>query len=129
MKIKVFNDLKKYTLTSTLKAEDIIMLKKYQPDALVIKDADGNSVFGMSYVEGKPSVSKIGVTFGSASHEGELAMVTGDIPTGTEKVEDYIADQVGAALIHINALEESLPAVITGIKDARKKLIEGIEQA
>ena len=129
MKIKVFEDLKQYTLISTLTLEDIQTLKKYQPDALKIKNADGDDVFGISYVEGKHSVSAIGITFGAASVKGNFAMVVGTIPAGTEKVEEYIADQVGAALVHINTLEESIPEALKTIKAARAELISGIEKA
>ena len=41
MQIKIFNDLKQYTLTSTLTKADIDLVKKYRPSALKKQDAEG----------------------------------------------------------------------------------------
>ena len=128
MKITVFQDVKKYALTSTLTVEQIQLVEKYRPDALTIKDSEGNPVFAMNYKEGKPSVSKFGITFGSASTEGKLAQVTGDLDKvpADQKAGEYIADLVGAALEHINHLEATLPSVAAEIASARSALIAGI---
>lgn len=130
MKIKILNDVKKYVITSTIKKEQLELVKKYRPDALVLKDADGNDVFGMSYVEGRPCVSKNGVTFGSVNDAGYL-LVTGDIPAdlpkGVADNKNYVADIIGAAQANIKALEASLPEVIEQIGAARSEIISGIE--
>lgn len=130
MKIKILNDVKKYVITSTIKKEQLELVKKYRPDALVLKDAEGNDVFGMSYVEGRPCVSKNGVTFGSVNDAGYL-LVTGDIPAdlpkGVADNKNYVADIVGAAQANIKALETSLPEVIEQIGAARSEIINGIE--
>lgn len=131
MQIKIFKDVKKYALTSSLKKEDIELVKKYRPAALKEKDAEGNDVFAISYVEGKPSIAPIGMTFGSASNEGGYAMIVGDLPT-VKAGEDYknaIADIVGSALGHINTLEATIPTVVAEIKSARTALLSSIEEA
>ena len=131
MKITLHRDVEKYVLTSTLRKEDIETVKKYRPDALKIKDSEGNDVFGMSYVAGKPCVSKNGITFGSTNADG-FVIVVGDIPAnlpaGTSAGE-YVADVVGAALTNINALEESIPAVVAEVKAERDELIGSITEA
>lgn len=128
MKITVFQDVNKYALTSTLTTEQIKLVEKYRPDALTIKDSDGNPVFVMNYKEGKPSVSKFGITFGSCSHEGKLAQVVGDLPVIPEGQTqgEFIADLVGAAMDHINALEAAIPAVAAEITAARTELIKSV---
>ena len=132
MKITLHNDVLKYVLTSTLKKEDLDLVKKYRPDALKIKDGDGNDIFGMSYVAGKPCVSKNGITFGAANSDG-FAIVVGDIPeklpSENANAGEYVADIVGAALTHINALEKSIPEVVTAIKQERTALIGSITNA
>lgn len=132
MQIKIYKDLTKYTLTSTLTKEDIALVKKYRPDALKKKDADGNDIFSVSYVEGKPSVCAHGVTFGAKTSDGGFAMITGDLPatlpSGTTP-GDYIADQVGSALPFINEFEANLPAVVEAIKSERADLIGSIVEA
>ena len=131
MNITVFRDLKKFVLTSTLTVDTIELVKKYRPDALKIKDTDGNDVFAVSYCKDRPNISALGVTFGSKSAEGGFAQIAGDLP---EKLNagmtygDFVADKVGAALEHINALEASIPAVAAEITTARETLIGSIEE-
>ena len=129
MTIKIFRDLKQYTLTSSLKVEDIELVKKYKPVALKKKDADGNDIFAVSYVEGRPCVSANGITFGSASAEGGFAMITGNLPdtlSNNTTAADYVADKVGSALALINEFEASIPEVVNTIKSERAALISGI---
>jgi len=128
MQIKIFKDLREYTLTSTIKAEDIIFAKKYCPKALKIQDDEGNDIFAMSYNENHNSVSAVGVTFGGKTADDGYAIVCGKLP-GDVKLEDageYVADMVGAALENINTIEKTLPAVLTDVKAQRKALIDGI---
>lgn len=130
MQIKIYKDPKTFTLVSSIKKADLDLLKKYGPDALKIKDEDGNDLFGISYVEGKHNVSKNGVTFGAVSENGGL-MVVGTLPTlpQGQTASDYVADFVGAALANINKLEESVPAAVASIKEAREQLIGSITEA
>lgn len=132
MQIKIFKDLHKYTLTSTITKAQIDLVKKYRPDALKKKDNDGNDLFAMSYVEGKPSVFANGITFGSASADGGFAMITGDLPTtlpeGTT-YGDFVADKVGAALSYVNVMEIEIPAVAAEISSERFELINGMVEA
>ncbi len=131
MQIKIFKDLKQYTLTSGMTAAQIATVKKYRPEALKKKDADGNDIFAVSYVEGKSNVSANGVTFGAKSSDGGKAMIVGTLPASLEenKYGEYIADQVGAALTYINDLEDTIPAVAAEIEAERATLIGSIVEA
>lgn len=129
MTIKIFRDLKQFTLTSSLKAEDIALVKKHRPGALKKKDADGNDIFAISYLEGKPCVAPNGITFSTTSAEGGHAMITGAIPEilpANTTASDYVADKVGSIIAYVKELEESIPAVVTAIKTERAQLIGGI---
>ena len=55
MKVTITGDA--FALTSSIKVEDIKMLKKQSPDSLKIKDDENNDIFGIDYVEGCPSIS------------------------------------------------------------------------
>lgn len=132
MQIKIFKNLKQYTLTSTLKKSDIELVKKYRPDALKKKDADGNDICAMSYVEGKPCMSANGITFGSADVDTGCAMIVGTLPeklpAGTT-YGDYVADQVGSVLAFVNDMEANIPAVVGEITTQRATLIGSITEA
>lgn len=133
MKIKIDKDLKKFALTSTLTKDDILLAKKYRPAALKKQDKDGNDVFAVSYVEGRPCLSANGVTFGAASHNGGYALITGDLPDklpgGCAGYGEYVADMIGAALPLVNEFEAAIPAVVSGIKAERTALLESIVEA
>ncbi len=128
MKLTITADA--YALTSSLKVKEIELCKKYNPDALKIKDADGNDKFGISYNEGKPNVSANGVTFGGTSRdENGYATITGTIPSTAKTAEaakEYVAETFGAVVANLKALEESVPKAAEKIATDRKALVDGI---
>ncbi len=132
MRIQIFRDLKKYTLTSALTKSDIELVRKYRPLALKKQDPDGNDIFAVSFCEGRPCVAPNGITFGSASAEGGYAMIVGDLPEelpeGTT-YGDYVADKIGAALPFINEIELTLPGVAAEIRADRAALLDSIVEA
>ena len=126
MQIKIFKNLKQYTLTSKLTTADIELVKKYRPSELKRQDADGNDVFAMSYVDGKSSVSACGITFGAADVDSGKAMIIGTLPDtlpANTTAGEYIADKVGSALAFVNELEETIPMVVEAINTERADLI------
>lgn len=128
MKIVVFKNLRQYTLTSALKKEEVELVKKYRPDALKKKDADGNDLFAISYVEGKSCLSANGITFGAVEEGTGCLMLVGAFPGDVplDKCNEYIADITGSAIAPLLELEASVPAVITEIKAARNNIISNI---
>ena len=129
MIIRIFRDLKQYTLTSSITKDDIDIIKKYRPAALKKKDADGNDIFAVSYVEDRPCISPSGMTFGSVSAEGGYVMIVGSLPeTLPEHMSagDYVADKVGSALSFVSEFETSVPDVANSIRHERAELINGI---
>lgn len=126
MKIAVIADA--YALTSELTVKDIMLCKKYNPDALVIRDEDGNDKFALSYNEGKPSVTKFGVTFGGKDKDGK-ATITEIIPQGTENAKEFIADRFGAIVPYLKELEKSIPTAVKKITDDKQSLMDSIVEA
>lgn len=121
-----------YTLNSELTVDDITLLKKYNPDALSIKDGDGNTVFGVGYSEGNPSIAPFGVTFGMKSFEGNKASITETIPPTldtVEKAKEYVAEKFGGVVAYLEALEETIPVAAQAIRDTRQALIDSITVA
>ena len=131
MKLTITGDA--YALTSAIKVSDIALLKKYNPDALTIKDKDGKTVFGVSYSEGKPNVAGFGVTFGGKTRdENGYATITGTIPTGVasaEAAKDFVADTFGGVVAYLEQLEKNVPEAAKAVADKRKKLVDGITVA
>lgn len=131
MKITINADA--YAITSDLKVADIELLKKYDPDALKVKDEDGNEKFAVSYQEGKACIAPFGVTFGGVSRDGEgKATITGAIPSEaktTDAAKNYIAEKIGGVIAYLRDLEESVPAAAEAVRANRQSIIDAIDVA
>lgn len=132
MKLTITGDA--YALTSAIKVSDIELLKKYNPDALTVKDKDGKqTVFGVSYSEGKANVAAFGVTFGGKTRdENGYATITGVIPTGfasAEAAKDFVAETFGGVVAYLEQLEKSVPNAAEAVATERKKLVDSITVA
>lgn len=131
MKLTITADA--YALTSTIKVQDIELLKKYNPDALNVKDKDNKVVFGVSYSEGKPSVAPFGVTFGGKTRdENGYATITGTIPSDlktAEAAKEFVAEKFGGVVAFLETLEKSIADAAKTVADNRKKLVDSINMA
>lgn len=130
MKLSIMSNV--YTLSSTLTVEDILLLKKYNPDALKLKDSDGNMKFAIDYCEGKPSVTPFGITFGSELLSTGNATVVGEIPNGLNNADlakGFVVDKLGCVVDYIQTLESSIPEEAKAIRDKRIALINNITVA
>lgn len=113
-------------ITSSMKLEDLAKIKKYRPDALVLKGGeDGKEpIFCVSVSEGgSGSINKYGVEFTSETHDdAKLASVTmvGEGITGD--IREVVADNFGLPVLNLNKIEATLPAVLAEI-DAEKASI------
>lgn len=115
-KINVMGDA--VVVTSAVKFEDLRTVEKYRPEALLVKGGeDGKDVVFTVSTHGEGCISKYGVTFSGESREGEkLACLTLNVQCDTDDLSDFITDKLGAAIIQLNKLEKTLPAVIEEIK-------------
>ena len=120
-----------YALTSDITVGQIESLKSRNPDALKIKDENGNDVFAVSYAEGKDCITAFGVTFGAKSRDGSnKAVVVGTIPSGIETNEAakaYVEEKLHKATEYLKTLEETVPAAATKVAEAKNSLMSVIE--
>lgn len=82
-------------LTSNIEYKGIELLKKVNPDALKLKDEDGNDIFSVG-VGTNGGINKNGVVFdGKTRDENEFATVSvSGVPAEKEKAEKFVADTV-----------------------------------
>jgi len=126
MKIKISGDA--FVLTSTIKEEEMALLKKNKPDALKITDEDGNDVFCVGYNTGRPSISAFGITFGGTTRdENKNLTLTCLIPAGTVSAKEYVADIVNGVKANVEKIEKKVATDYTKVSEARKKLLDEIE--
>ena len=116
---------------SELKLEDIKTIAKYEPKALTLMGGeDGKEpIFAVGLTTDAGDININGASFGKADADGKatISMVMQGAPT--EKAKDWVADRLGSAIMHLNALEAKLPEVLSGISAKRAAVMEGIEVA
>lgn len=128
MKVTLYKNVKKFTLTSALKVDDLQLVEKTRPGALTITDDDGNSLFMISYREGANYIGANGITFGVKDANG-CAVVSADLPDAEDGLAESVVDLISVATEHLKAFEEKLPGIVSGIREQRKALIDGITEA
>lgn len=111
-------------VTSAMALEDIKTIKKYRPKALILKGGeDGKEpIFALSIGEGK--INPVGASFNQATRdEAKLATLTMTTNFDGEDIVAFVTDTLGGALMNLNKLEETLPAVLAEI-NAEKATIQ-----
>lgn len=114
-------------ITSEVTFEDWKLVKKYRPEALVLRDEEKNEYFRVGV--GSGDVSQFGVEWGGETHdERKLATITLAIDgCGTpEEIKADLAEDIGVILLNINKVEEKIPEVLDEIKAERDKILEAI---
>ena len=112
-------------LTSTLKLEDIKLLAKYRPEALELKDDNGEPVFVVTTsCDPAGNCSKYGAAFGGSNQEGQATITHsfGDV----ENVREYLAGIFGDTLMSLKKLEETVPAAVSAVRAERAAIAESI---
>ena len=117
-------------VTSSLTLDEIAEIKKYRPEALVLYEGEGpekEPVFKIGVSKSSGKINTFGAEFGGESHDEEkLATLTMVIPETCEDVKGYVVDAIGASILKLNKLEESLPGVLNEIKAERAQIDEVI---
>lgn len=114
---------------STLTLEEIALVEKHRPDALAIKDEEGEVVFRVGTTKGTGAIGAYGVSFGESSRDDKKnAVVTlGIADLGEdEDIREIIADELGAPLAKLNKIESGIAEVIEGIKAEKQAVIDAI---
>lgn len=114
-------------LSSSIKLDDIKKAEKYRPEALVLKDDDGNEIFKVSAGR-HPAANEYGITFSGSTHGDEgLATCTWVVDGGIEgDAKEKVADIYGAALIKLGKFEEFFPAALESIDAEREAVLAQI---
>lgn len=114
-------------VTSELKLEDIKTVEKYRPKALTIYGGeDGKDPIFVIKTGVCGGINKYGACFADATREDKLATITLVTDYDEDNIEEYVADLLGSAIINLNALEETLPEVISDISAEREKVMNNI---
>jgi hypothetical protein len=122
-KIAIAGD--RVVVTSSVTLENLKLVEKHRPDALRLKDDDGNTTFALGV--GSNSINSNGVSYAKVTYDEDgFATATTVIPEGVEDPKDYIVDTFGPTLEKLNQIEGTLPDIIDEINLARDTVRESI---
>lgn len=109
-------------LTSSMKLEDIQMLKKYNPKVLSVFDSETKEEsFRVSVSAGGAGMAnKYGISFSPTANANGYAQVTINLPEDHGDVMDYLEDHFGEALLYLNDIEANADEAIAATKDHRR---------
>jgi hypothetical protein len=120
-------------ITSSMKLADLATIKKYRPKALRLMGGENNKeeLFVVDVGNGgSGGLNNVGAAFCATTHdEAKKACITIPLDGVQGDVKEYVADKYGEALIHLNALEEKLPAVLTEITEQKTGIMANITVA
>ena len=116
-----------YCIKSTISMETLALVKKYQPSALTLVDAEtGEVTFKLG--TGANSLSEYGISFGGVSNDDEkLATATLQIPQDVEDAKAYVLDKAGLALVSLEKIEGNIAEVLEEIRNQRESIASSIE--
>ena len=125
--MKVIN-LKNYgviVINTNLTKEALLKLKKHNPDALKLKDEEGNELFGLAFSE-TASINDYGISFNKEDSEGKALMTIQATLDNTEIAEKYAGILMGAKLVEEKAIAayEELQANLLDIANSIENPLE-----
>ena len=121
--VKVAGDA--MVLTSGVAFDDIKKVAKYRPEALILKGGKDNKeeLFRIGVTTGKGNVNQYGVSFAKESRgEQGFAQLTIMLPDGAKDVKEYVSDTYGRAILMLNKIEETFPAVLGEINTEKARV-------
>lgn len=129
--MKVIN-LKNYGIivfNTKLTTESIKKLTKHNPDALALKDEEGNEIFRITIGE-EASISNYGICFNKMDNEGTALLTVAKTLNNDEIAEEYATILVKAKEVETKALEayETLEAQLLDIATEIENPLEGGEE-
>lgn len=128
MKVAVVGDA--VVLTSDIKLEDIKLVEKYRPEALIVFGGeDGKEPqFRIGSTTGVGNINAYGASFAGEARDGsgKATITLTAVGVDTDDLKEKIADQYGVAIGFIKKLEGTIPAVAAEITDERNALIASI---
>ncbi len=119
-------------VTSSLSLEDIKKIGKYRPRALNLMGGENNKdvIFAIGATKGTGNINQYGASFAGETHDdAKLATITLVAEGVTGDVKEWAAERIGAAIINLNKLEATLPAVLAEINDEKATVLGNITVA
>lgn len=120
-----------FVVTSDFTLEDLKRVERFRPDALTLKDEEGDPTFIVK-AGCSGGIMSGAVIFAESTRDGrKAACVTCKLPEIPENkdVRDVLADEIGGIITNLSKIEEALPAVLDEINAEHAAIAEAIDMA
>ena len=115
-------------ITSERTLEEIKTLKKYKPEALELKDEEGDVYFKVGTECG--NANQYGVSFMEESRNGDgKASLTILISPCIEDAVKYVTDRFGLAILNLNKVEKQFDTALEEVSAQQAEILENITVA
>ena len=110
--------------------EEIKLLMRFRPKALVLYDGEGGKkeeVFRVGVTaKGMGSINSVGASFGTQVSQSGKATITMMVPEGTTDAKKWAADTIGVSIINLNKVEEQFAAALDEVENEQQRVNETI---
>lgn len=116
-------------ITSDLKVEEILKVKKFTKSGLTLKDEKGNDIFAIDYCPGaNGSISEHGVVYAETNAEdyAQLSLLLAEDVKAEDRM-DVILDNYAIALGNLKTLETYIREAATELNATVENIKDGIE--
>ena len=114
------------TIISNYTLEEIAKVEKYRPDALILKDEDGEPMFAVG-TSCKGSINEYGISFADETFGNEKACVTvAPACACYDSPEEFVIEEIGSVIINLNKVEKQIPPAIDDIEAELSAIKEAI---
>lgn len=119
------------TVISEITKDQIELLKKYNSEALSLKDKDGNVTFAIDFVPSAScgSVNKYGITFDSHTFGDKKICVSVKAKKHYDSAKDFVVEEIGMAVVKLNEIEKAVVPSVEEITAQLEAVIETINVA
>lgn len=111
-------------ITSSRTLEEIRTLEKYKPEALVLKNEDGEVFFKVG--TGVGNINKYGVSFGDVSRTGDGTATLTMILDNVDDAVKFASDNFGVALINLNKVEAGIADALEEVSAQQAEILANI---
>jgi IMP cyclohydrolase len=116
-------------ITSSLKADEILKVKKFTKSGLKLRDEKGNEIFSIDYRPGvESSISEYGVIYGETNAEGyaQISLLMAEEVKPEDRM-GVLLDNYAIALGNLNTLETYIRETATELTATVEDIKNGIE--
>lgn len=115
-------------IKTTITLNELVKVKRYEPEALTIRDEDGNPVFTVSY--GDASLSAYGICFSSTDAEDNMFLtLVNPVQDHSDKEAEKqaILEEFAPIIAKLNVLEVNIMGIVKELDVIESSVAESIE--